>query len=508
MRLLELLLFLSNIGLFVLTVLFKKAWRRIPVYMLSGSASLLLVIHWTVEGYRAQLFFLYCITIIFLATSSYSYFKKSSPKRVPRFLLGSAYTAIALMLVVSAGLMYAFPVFKLPEPTGEFKVGTQTFHFVDTHREEIYDEAKDGKRELMVQVWYPAQADTGKYAPFIPDTRILRYMAANYGLPRFTFQHLKYVSSHAYLRAKVSSAQASYPLILANPGFGSSRFLHTTQAENLASHGYIVAVIDHTYNTFATEFPDGRITTSTTNDLFSPDHDYRTESGNRDKLGTVLTDDVAFVLDQFELIQSGQVPSHIRGSIDLRRVGVFGHSIGGATAYDAAYDPRIAAGIDFDGGLYRLRDREGMRKPFLFINSESEFARLKTVMDNRIYTDEELKHMGSTREWMDQVTEDKKLELKRIRESVDIGGQFLYIDNMEHLNFTDVQFISPIFKMLGITGEISPSRANTMLNAYMLDFFDKYLKNQGGSLMKGPDSRFPEVKFVAPLLYTMESIKK
>ncbi|MNX36600.1 isoform II [compost metagenome] len=500
MRLFELLLFLSNIGLFALTVLLKKGRGRIPVFVASGIATLLLFIHWTVEGYRIQLLFPYCITIIFLAISGYSYFKKTGPNKIPRFILGSAYTAIAIMLVITAGLMYVFPVFKLPEPKGEFKVGTQTFHFVDTNREEIFGEARDGKRELMVQVWYPAQAGNGKYAPFIPDTQILPYMAADYGLPGFTFQHLKYVSSHAYSGAEVSSAQTSYPLILANPGNGSSRFLHTSQAENLASHGYIVAVIDHTYNTFATEFPDGRITTSTTNDLFSPDQDYRTSRGNRDKLGKVLTDDVAFALDQFELIQSGKMPSHLKGRIDLDHVGVFGHSIGGATAYDASYDPRITAGIDLDGGLYRLRDREGLRKPFLFINSESEFNRLKMVMDNHAYTEAELKRMGNTREWMDHVTEDKKLELERMRETVGEGGQFLYLDNTEHLNFTDIQFVSPIFKLLGITGKIAPERANAVINAYMLDFFDMYLKNQGGILMKGPDSRFPEVKFVTSLL--------
>ncbi len=178
---------------------------------------------------------------------------------------------------------------------------------------------------------------------------------------------------------------------------------------------------------------------------------------------------------------------------------MFGHSIGGATAYDASYDPRIAVGIDLDGGLYRLRDREGLRKPFLFIKSESEFEKLKMVMDNRVYTDAELNRIGSTREWMDQGTEDKKLELERMRETVDEGGQFLYIKNTEHLNFADVQFISPIFKMLGITGKIAPERANSVINAYMLDFFDMYLKNQGGTLMKGPDRRFPEVKFVTPL---------
>ncbi|MCZ4142717.1 dienelactone hydrolase, partial [Escherichia coli] len=97
------------------------------------------------------------------------------------------------------------------------------------------------------------------------------------------------------------------------------------------------------------------------------------------------------------------------------------------------------------------------------------------------------------------VTEDKKLELERMRETVDEGGQVLYIENTEHLNFTDVQFISPMFNMLGITGKIAPERASSVINAYMLDFFDMYLKNKGGMLMKGPDSGFPEVKFVNSL---------
>ncbi|MCP1310085.1 alpha/beta hydrolase family protein [Paenibacillus tyrfis] len=501
MRLFEMLLFFSSACLLALLFIFNQRIRRSALLLTSGAGSIFLVIHLLVEGYRVQLLFLYGFTILMLMLSLIDVFITQKAVRTAsriRRVLGRLFIVIGL--IVTACFLYVFPVFDLPAPTGELKVGTQVFHFVDPNREETFGKPATGKRELMVQVWYPAQAGTGKYAPFIPDTRILRYMAANYGLPGFTFQHLKYVSSHAYSGAEVSSAQTSYPLILANPGFSSSRFLHTSQAENLASHGYIVAVIDHTYNTFATEFPDGQITTSTTNDLFSPDHDFRTESGNRDKLGKVLTDDVAFALDQFELIQSGHIPSQLKGRIDLGHVGVFGHSIGGATAYDASYDPRIAVGIDIDGGLYRLRDREGLRKPFLFMNSESVFERLKMVMDNRVYTDAELNRIGNTREWVDQETEYKKLELERMRETVAAGGQFLYIDNTEHLNFTDAQFISPIFKMLGITGKIAPERANSVINAYMLDFFDMYLKNQGGILMKGPDSRFPEVKFVTSLL--------
>ncbi|MCM3496967.1 dienelactone hydrolase [Paenibacillus lactis] len=501
MRFFEILLFFSSACLLAFQFVVNPRIRRSALLLTSGAGSIFVVIHLLVEGYRVQLLFLYGFTLLMLILSLIDAFKAPAAVQTAsriRRLLGRLF--IAFGLIATGCFQFVFPVFNVPEPTGELKVGTQVFHFIDSSREETFGTTATGKRELMVQVWYPAQAGTGQYAPFIPDTRILSYMAANYGLPGFTFQHLKYVSSHAYSEAEVSSAQTTYPLILANPGFGSSRFLHTSQAENLASHGYIVAVIDHTFNTFATEFPDGRITTSTTNDLFSPDHDYRTESGNRDKLGKVLTDDVAFVLDQFELIQSGQIPSRFKGKMDLKHVGVFGHSIGGATAYDAAFDPRITAGINLDGGLYRLRDREGLQKPILFIHSETEYERLKMVRDDRVYTDAELDRMGSTREWMDQVTEDKKLELKRMRETVGEGGQVLYIDNAEHLNFTDVQFISPIFKILGITGKISPERASSVINAYMLDFFDMHLKNQGGNLMKGPDSRFPEMKFATSLL--------
>ena len=121
-------------------------------------------------------------------------------------------------------------------------------------------------------------------------------------------------------------------------------------------------------------------------------------------------------------------------------------------------------------------------------------------MENRVYTDEELKRMGSTREWEDQVTADKKLELDRMRLAADEGGQMLYIENTEHLNFTDVQFISPMFNLLGITGKIAPQRANSAINAYMLDFFDLYLKHQNGTLMKGSNRFFPEVNIVNSLL--------
>ncbi|ERI95370.1 hypothetical protein HMPREF1982_00233 [Clostridiales bacterium oral taxon 876 str. F0540] len=71
------------------------------------------------------------------------------------------------------------------------------------------------------------------------------------------------------------------------------------------------------------------------------------------------------------------------------------------------------------------------------------------------------------------------------------------------MNFTDSQFFSPIFKLFGATGKIDPQRANTIVNSYILDFFDKYLKNENGGLITEPSNRFPEVEFITPLLTNM-----
>lgn len=312
MRLFELLLLLSNVGLFVLAIFLKEGQRRFPVFITSGITTLLLIIHWTMEGYRVQLFFAYCITILFITISGYCYYKKTAFRNISRFKLGIAYSAIAIMLIITAGLMYAFPVFNLPEPTGENKIGTQTFHFVDVNRAETFDGIGNRNRELMVQIWYPAQNTSGNPTPFIVEGPLLKEepLSKTLGLPPIIMNYLKYIPSHSYEGAEISTKYDSYPLIILNHGYKSSRIFHTSQAENLASHGYVVASIDHTYSAFATVFPDGRTATMKTDEYLIRETEYR------DKVGTVWTEDVSFILDQFESINSGQLPTPFKGKLD------------------------------------------------------------------------------------------------------------------------------------------------------------------------------------------------
>ncbi|MFN2744927.1 MULTISPECIES: alpha/beta hydrolase family protein [unclassified Bacillus (in: firmicutes)] len=489
MRLFEVLLLLSNTGV-LLSGFFRKKQRRIAIIIGSGIALLFLVIHWATEGLRVQLLFPYALTVLFFVGSIYGCFKKNAFRNIPRHI----YVLCTVMLMLTAGFLYAFPVFQLPKPTGEYQVGTQTFHFVDSDRDEIFDEVKEGKRELMVQVWYPAKHADGRPAPFMEGSVLKEEpLSKTLSLPSIVTNYLTYIQSHSYEGAEIADNSRSYPLIILNHGYKSSRFFHTSQAENLASHGYIVASIDHTYSAFATAFPDGRMAPMKTDEYLIAEKNYR------DKVGKVWTDDIKFVLDQFERINAGNLPTRLKGSVDMNHIGVFGHSFGGAASYDASYDSRVTAGIDLDGGLYRYHNRPGSTKPFLFMFSESTFDRFNKVRQKYVYTDKELKTMGATREEIAKETKDAEAEIAHFQNAGKYGGHILYVKGMEHYNFADVQFFTPFLRQTGMTGQIDPLRAASIVNAYTLSFFDKHLKNKSGRLLEGPADEFPEVKFADTL---------
>lgn len=490
MRLYEMLLLLSNVCL-LLIMIFTNKNKRVSLVVTSVISTDFLIVHWMTEGFRVQLLLLYCITLLLLFISGYNYIKVPVYRTKSRLWLNFKHIFIAVVLFITAALMYAFPVFELPKPKGEYKVGTQTFHFIDSNRDEIFDDNIHDKRELMVQVWYPAQNIKGTPAPFIADRLLLNEepLSKTLGLPTMIMEYLKYIPSNSYKAADISIASSTYPLVILNHGYKSSRIYHTSQAEYLASHGYIVSAIDHTYSTFATVFPGGRFTTMKTDEYLIRETEYR------DNVGEVWTDDVAFVLDQFERINIGQIPTIFENKLDLNHIGVFGHSFGGATAYDSSYDTRITAGINLDGGLYRYHDTVGVTKPFMFMYSESTFEKFDKVRQNYVYTDEELAKIGATREEIDKETIDNKIEIEHIKKAAQSGGQVVYIEGTKHYNFADVQFLTPILKHIGMLGKIDTKRASSIVNAYTLDFFDKYLKNKGGNLVEGPSSEYPEVKF-------------
>lgn len=126
-----------------------------------------------------------------------------------------------------------------------------------------------------------------------------------------------------------------------SPGFTQPVSTLTSLAEDLASRGYVVAGIDHPYESHATPLADGRIAECLACD-----------SESDPGFGAVVAEgraaDVSFVLDRLPSAWDGG------GRIDRSRVAMAGHSIGGASAIAAMLnDSRVRAGGEH--GRHHLR---------------------------------------------------------------------------------------------------------------------------------------------------------
>ncbi len=227
----------------------------------------------------------------------------------------------------------------LPEPTGPDPVGTTSLYLKDLSRPDPWAAGVDA-RELMVSLWYPATTSDGPRAPYMtPAESELQLTSRDIrGVPPDV---LSTTRTNAVSGATPAGGERALPLVVLSPGFTNPRSILTGLAEDLASHRYIVAGIDHTYESFATSFPDGRVTTCLAREVRGR------VTGFWEKVQAGRAADVSFVLNE---LTAAHPPWPGAGLIDPSRIGMAGHSIGGAAAISAMVaDSRILAGIGMDG---------------------------------------------------------------------------------------------------------------------------------------------------------------
>ena len=252
----------------------------------------------------------------------------------------------------------------LPEPTGPRPVGTTSLWLTDTSRPDPWA-AGVNTRELMVSLWYPAVPSDGRRAPYMTPAESELQLTSR-GIAGVPPGVLSTTRTNAVSDATPAGLQRALPLVVLSPGFTNSRSVLTALAEDLASHGYVVAGIDHTYESFATAFPDGRVTACLAREA------RRRGEGFWEKLVAGRAADVSFVLDEL----TGAHPAWPGAAlIDPSRIAMAGHSVGGAAAIAAMLaDPRIRAGIDMDGATVAAIPDEGLSRPFLFLGKEASYT--------------------------------------------------------------------------------------------------------------------------------------
>ncbi|MEU8217842.1 acetylhydrolase [Micromonospora taraxaci] len=352
----------------------------------------------------------------------------------------------------------------LPRPTGPYRVGTVPLHLVDRSRPEPL--AGPGRhRELMVSVWYPAR-NVQRYplapwmtagsmrmlldsAGFDPDAVLAPLTAGHEGAP---------VLRHPGRRL---------PVVLYSHGAGSHRSDTTIVVQELASHGYVVVTVDHTYDGFG-EFPDGRVTV---------------QEDDFDATPWTYTRDVRFVLDQIADLAAGgnpdvdhaPLPAGLGAALDLNRTGMFGWSKGGtATALTMGTDRRIRAGLSIDGPMQsQPLPTTDLYRPFMLMTAELTRAAEPAVAE--FFT-----HL---RGWRLDIQAAEALH------SSYGDNQWLIPQLARVVGMSDEELASRI-------GNLDPARAVRIGQAYPLAFFDLHLRHRGGHLLSGPSRAFPEVRFI------------
>ena len=283
---------------------------------------------------------------------------------------------------------------------------------------------------------------------------------------------------HSTRDPAVSPRRRAYPVAIMRAGSSSSVTNYSTLAEDLASHGYVVVGFDAPYRTDVVVFPDGRVVRRTpeNNPEFCLGRAGEEKDHCVDRLLAAWTADIAFVLDRLERLNAGS--GRFAGRLDMTRVGVFGHSFGGATAAQfCSEDSRCKAGIDVDGAPHGSVVRAGIRRPFMFLLSDHGEA--SDPVSRRI--------MGDIQSIYDRLPPD--------------GRHRLAIRGASHFAFSDdgallkSQIVRGTLRRLGVLG--LDGRRQLAVTAYCVHrFFDACLKEADGPRPEMASPLYPEIQIL------------
>ena len=362
----------------------------------------------------------------------------------------------------------------LPTPTGPYRVGRASFHRVDTSRPEPFTADPGDHRQIIFHIWYPAGTTGGSVAPYIElltDDEVFRRSYSFVGIER-----LVKTRSHALIGVGVSSARKQYPVIIFSHGLGAVSALYATILENLASHGYIVVGVDSPFFSSAIRLPDGRIVKN--------ESQRNRRTGAREEEAVVQAQDLIFVLNELERLNANDPDRRFTNRFNMRHVGVFGHSRGGfAAPHSCLLDTRFRACLNLDG--YRLTPavmEKGIRQPYMHIEEIAPWEPAPT--------DEELAKAKQTREQARAKALAQEQEREATFRRMSSGAYLVVVKGAKHISFSDIAYIAP--ERYGDI-EIKAERALTITNAYVLAFFDRYLKARRQPLLESAAPNFPEV---------------
>ena len=361
---------------------------------------------------------------------------------------------IFLMILIFNGcatfVYKTIPLRNIAKAKGPYFVGTQNFQIVDTSRAMWFSENIKGSRKLSVKIWYPTDNITSlKRAPYLNKYKLIGSAISKlFGVPIALMNRAGGVKCNSWLNAV--PANGRFPLIVYSHGHQSIKVANTSQAEEMASNGYIVVAMDHSYDAALTILDDDKIIYSRSK-LPSNDQEALQDSmiqrvKNQLK---IRTEDVSFVIN--ELKTRFEKDKRFSKIADFDNIGIFGHSFGGCTSITSAFnDDRIDAILGLDTYFLPLPKeiiKKDIDRPFV--------------------------HLGQV-SWGDS---DNYEVMSELGKSSNRGFYHFAVEGSKHNDYTDFSQFTKLTRKFG-SGKISPKNIRYIMNDVMLGFFDYHLKNK------------------------------
>jgi dienelactone hydrolase len=236
--------------------------------------------------------------------------------------------------------------------------------------------------------------------------------------------------------------------VLFTPGMGAARWTNTAWAKELASHGYVVAALDHPYDSAAVRFADGRTVRRPAHAISSDADGYRLGA----ELAEVKAAELSSARTHLARIDNGDVDSNLTGRLDTGRAAVVGMSAGVGGAFQAARtDNRFAAVVALDGYPYDAHPG-AYDQPVLALTHQGAMA------DNPRYPH----------------------ALKRVLELSTTTGYSLVIPGTTHPTFSDAPLFWP--PVPSLVGSLGRTEGNRIITELTIGFLDAELRDQPADL--------------------------
>lgn len=469
MRPLELALLAVDLVALVLLAIPRPRHTRWPL-VAALLAVVLALAQLGAEGSRWQMLPAYALTAILLVTA---FVLRCRPGRARHRVASAAgLSLLGLVFVVAATLPLALPMFAFPAPSGPYAIGTLTYHWVDRARADFGDPS--ARRELMVQLWYPAVRSPGaQHDTYIQDDMQFGPLPGT-PFPALFSTHLNQVRTNALRSAPAAPAAAPFPVLIFSPGAEGFRQHNTFEVEELVSHGYVVAGIDHPRAAREVVFPDGRRVEFDPKLIDVPR--FMTDPGYADGIFNYLGQDVSFALDQIAALNNTDPDGILSGRLDLAHEGMIGVSLGGLVAAEACRnDARLEACLIEDVFVPQDAIAAGAPQPTMWLASDAASMHAEG--------------------WPDWEVDLHQSTIRAAYEAAHAEAYFVHVPGMFHLNFTDFPYTlaTPIARALNLIGPIDWHRGHDIINAYGLAFFDRHLKGRPAPLLTGAAAPFSGV---------------